>query len=266
MHLLFSRPDPYIGMTGRLNATPVERRIAGAPAFMRGLRLVFVSDTHVLRRTTDAQINALVAAIVRAEPDILLLGGDLSDKAEGSARMISALGALKPPLGAFAVLGNNDDEAWEGRRYELRRRLARSGCRLLINQAIRIKRGGGTLWIAGVDDHYYGSPDSTGLYPLRPRDDCYRVLLSHYPCAIPCKPDLMLSGHTHGGQFNLLGLTPFSIGFERLTTKKHRHPAMAVAGLHEIDGMKLLVSKGIGASRIQLRVCVRPEFDVLVFE
>ena len=60
------------------------------------------------------------------------------------------------------------------------------------------------------------------------------------------------------------GVTPYAIGFERLT-KPHIH-SLAISGLHDLGDMKLLVSKGIGASRLQLRVGVRPEINLLLFE
>lgn len=265
MYQHFSRPDPVVALCGHLNATVVERHIPGAPEFMRGLRAVFLSDTHLVRRTTRADIEALVAKIAALEPELLLLGGDYSDVPEGAVRLFDALGAIRPPMGCFGVIGNNDAEAWSGRLEALRGVMAKAGCEMLVNGAVRLRRGGGTLHIAGVDEYKYGSPTAEGLYPPLPRPGCYRLLLSHFPHAIRPTPDLMLSGHTHGGQFNLLGVTPFAIGFEQ-HSKRRRMASMAIAGLHDIDGMKLFISKGVGASRIQLRVGVRPEIDCLVFE
>ena len=264
MYQRFTRPDLYAARSGRLDAVVTENRIDGAPPFMKGLRALFVSDVHVLDRTLDREIAALAAKIAALAPELLLLGGDYSDTARNAARLFRALeGLTPPPLGAFAVLGNNDAEAWAGNRRALRRALERMNCRLLVNESARLSRGGGRLWIAGVDEHLYGAPDARGLYPARPGQDRYRLLLSHYPRPAQPAPDLMLSGHTHGGQFNLLGVTPFTVGFERL--KPPRLPALAVAGLRQAAGCRLLVSKGIGASRIQLRLGVRPEINLLEF-
>ena len=261
MYQRFSKPDLYCARTGRLDAFVHERAISGAPAFMRGVRVLFASDTHVLPRTSDAEIDALVARMAALAPDIALLGGDYSDTAEGAVRLFDALKGLRPPLGMFGVIGNNDAEAWDSAR-ELRRAMAKAGVRLLVNQSERLRVNGGTLYVGGVDEHRYGAPHYDGLYPVAPSPDAYRVLLSHYPCRPARAPDLMLSGHTHGGQFNALGLTPFFVGFERLS---RRPRSMAIAGLCDIGDMKLLVSKGIGASRLQLRVGVRPEVELLTF-
>ena len=263
MYQHFSRPDWYFARTGRLYAAVTEHRISGAPAFMRGLRALFVSDVHAIGRTRQGDLEALAQRMAGASPDLVLLGGDYADRREDALRVFKAWRGLHAPLGCYAVMGNNDAEAWES-PLALRREMERFGCHLLVNQSERLRLNAGTLYIAGLDDYRYGHPDSTGLYPASPAPDAWRILLSHYPCRPALAPDLMLSGHTHGGQFNVLGLTPYAIGFERFS--RPRRPSMAIAGLREIDGIRLLVSKGIGASRLQLRVGVRPEVNLLVFE
>ena len=74
----------------------------------------------------------------------------------------------------------------------------------------------------------------------------------------------MLAGHTHGGQFNFFGLTPFAIGFERIGSQRGLAPAM-VSGARRFGQTMLVVSKGIGASRIPLRIGVRAEIHRLTF-
>ena len=264
MYQLFPRPDRYLARCGSLCATVHEHRVGGAPGFLRGLRAVFAADVHVLRRTTSDQLNALAGRIAALSPDLLLLGGDYGDRSEDAVRLFDALAAVRPPLGSYGVIGNNDAEAWDGRLEALCGCMSNAGVKLLINNATRLEIGGGTLWIAGVDEYKHGRPDPSGLYPEAPVQGGYRILLSHYPVMPDPAPDLMLCGHTHGGQFNLLGVTPFALGFERL--RPPRVHALAVSGLHDIGGMKLLVSKGIGASRLQFRAGVQPEIDLLVFE
>lgn len=258
----YSRPDRWLARCGRLECAVVERAIENAPTFMRGLRALYVSDTHVLPRTRDADIRALIDRVAALSPDLLLLGGDYADRADDALRLFDALAALRFPLGAFACLGNNDAEAWDS-PAALREAMAGRGLRLLVNEAVTIPLKGGAIRLAGVDERKFGRPRAAGLYSDSPTPGVYRVLLSHYPSMPDVKPDLMLSGHTHGGQFNLLGMTPFVFGFEQIMRRDMR--PLAVAGLLEAGGMKLLVSKGIGASRVQLRVGVRPEIDLLTF-
>ena len=76
---------------------------------------------------------------------------------------------------------------------------------------------------------------------------------------------LQLSGHTHGGQFNAFGLTPYGIGFERLDVPRELR-SVAVSGLHTFGEMQMLVSRGLGTSRIPLRIGVKPELHLLEFD
>jgi len=87
----------------------------------------------------------------------------------------------------------------------------------------------------------------------------YRILLSHFPVKPDCEADLMLSGHTHGGQFNFLGITPYTIGFE------HSYGIEGISGMNRIGNMPLLVSKGIGVSKLPLRIGTRPQVLLVKF-
>ncbi len=258
----FSRPDRWLGRCGRLNCVAHEWRVGNAPAFMRDLRALFVADTHVRPNTADTDIRAFTDRLAALSPDILLLGGDYADRTADARRLFAALGALRPPLGAYGCVGNNDAEAWSDPAV-LGKAMAEGGVKLLVNAAERVSVNGGEIIVGGVDERKFGAPRAAELFPKVPSANIYRVLLSHYPCTPDAKPDLMLSGHTHGGQFNLLGVTPFTVGFERLLPKNMR--LLATAGMFEIGGMRLLVSKGVGASRKQWRVGVRPEIDLLTF-
>ena len=262
MYQFFSRPDAQISLCGDLRFHLAERRIPGAPDFMRGLRALFVSDIHADRRTSDDDMARFAARLAEARPDIAFWGGDFADSRDGAARLIEHLSALCPRLGSFAVPGNNDREAWP-ELGDLRRALARSGVRLLVNESAPVSANGGSIVVAGVDEYRHGCPDASGLYPTEASGACYRVLLSHFPVMPAAMPDLMLSGHTHGGQFNLFGVTPYTIGFERL----YGHRASRfISGQHEYRGAQVIVSKGIGASRLPLRIGVRPEAELLRFE
>ena len=263
MYQFFSKPDWYFARCGDLRCSVTEHRISQVPDFLRGLRALFMADFHALPATTDADMDALVARAAALGPDIVLLGGDYSDAPEPAARLFEHLARLIAPLGKYAVPGNNDREAFPD-LSRLRDIAAGAGCALLVNQAVTVPLNGGQLIVAGLDDYRHGRPDAAGLYPGTPAPDRYRLLLSHYPRAVEPLPDLMLSGHTHGGQFNLLGVTPYTIGFERLLARERA--SRCVAGLHEYRGSRLLVSKGIGASRISLRIGVKPEINLIRFD
>lgn len=261
MTQIFSRPDMYFSKCGNFKAAITHTRIPHSSAFMKGVRALFISDVHFSRRKGESSLDSVLEQWLQLSPDILFLGGDYADDAENSMRFIEALRCFSCPLGVYAVLGNNDREAWADTSI-LRLQMEKSNIRLLVNESVEIPLGEGRLFVAGVDDHKYGNPDVHGLYSDG-QSNVYRILLSHYPCMPTRIPDLQLSGHTHGGQFNFLGITPYTIGFERIT---HRERAPEViAGLKKSDNGYIFVSKGIGSSRIPLRVGVRPEVNLLYF-
>ena len=262
MYQFLARPDAFLGISGDLRCTLVEHRITGVPPFMRGLRALFLSDIHVMPQTPQSAIEGLVARMKAVRADVVLLGGDYADLPEPAQRWLAAMRGFCAPLGVYAAVGNNDREAFPDVAV-LRRRMEDAGIRLLLNESHTVKLRGGRLIVAGVDEYRRGAPEAHGLYPKKSRPDCFRLLISHYPREIDPMPDLMLSGHTHGGQFNFLGITPYAIGFERIL-HRDRAPRF-IAGLHACRGGRIFVSKGLGASRIPLRAGVRPEMDLLLF-
>ena len=253
MSLFFTVPDRYIHLGSFPDAQPTRLRIGGAPGFMHGLKAAFISDVHLRPSTRDAQLQALIKRIRDLNADLLLLGGDYAESPEDCLRFFQALSQLHFPLGAWAVPGNNDLESMP----TLAQTLSRAGLTLLCNSYETIPLGGGRLEIGGCDDHKYGHPHTENLFSAE--SGVYRILLSHFPVKPDCACDLMLSGHTHGGQFNLLGITPYSIGFE------HRFALLGVKGLHRIGDMRLLIGNGIGISRIPLRLGAAPRLYLLEF-
>ena len=176
---------------------------------------------------------------------LLLMGGSM-----GYGNIADNVTAIdKMDLGSdfqmIIVCGNNDSALSD-----------RPNVRALINRDICIPFRGGTIAIGGVDDHKYGAPDSCNLFQSAAD---YRILLSHFPIIADCKCDLMLSGHTHAGQINLLGITPYVVGFER------RYPICAVRGLHRMNNLQVYVSRGIGCSKLPIRLGAAPEITLLEF-
>ena len=227
-------------------------RIDGAPAWLRGLKALFVSDVHLRPSVSDAKLGALIDTIRSAQAELLLLGGDYAETDADCARFFQALSACDFPLGAYAVPGNNDPQETD----VLARMMAPARVVLLKNRCAQVNLKGNRLEIGGCDERKFGFPRTRNLFSGRAG---YRILLSHYPARPDCACELMLSGHTHAGQINLLGLTPYSIGFER----EFRH--MAIRGLHRFGEMQLLVGNGIGVSRLPLRVGASPRIYLLEF-
>lgn len=258
MSRFFPKADRWISGAAFSEPFAAVSRIYGAPAGLDGMVALFASDFH-LRPSMDAR--KLAQRLIDQRADLVLLGGDLADTREQALRLLHALRDLRAPLGVFAAPGNNDVEAF-GSTDGLRAALREIGAKLLVNESALCLRNGARLAVGGTDEPRYGRPDPEGIFP---EDADYRILLSHYPLKtmLAAKPDLMLCGHTHGGQFNLLGLTPYAAGFERFGAR--RFPPLLVSGEAVFGPSRVLVSRGVGSSRIPLRVGVRPEIHRVEF-
>lgn len=247
-----TRPDCDLHLGVFPEPTLITHRIEDAPPFMNGLRALFISDVHLRPCVNHARLSKFIDRIAAQNASMLLLGGDYAETQEDCLRFFAALRELSFPLGAWAVPGNND--RW-GHTFE--RALSESGICLLKNAVHTLTLPGGKLSIGGCDDHKYGQAHTAALFDDAP--GAYRILLSHFPVRPNCECDLMLSGHTHAGQCNFLGITPYSLGFER------RYRLCGVRGMQKIGGMRVFIGNGIGVSRVPLRLGAQPQMDLLKF-
>ncbi len=241
------KPDPYL----YIGYVPMPRTeqvfIDGAPDFMHGVRAVLCADVHLRSCTSDARLNAIVGAIAAAKADMLLLCGDYGEGGAQCARFFDALTDVDFPLGIYAVPGNNDERTFQWERVHF-----------LINRDVHVYVNGGDLAIGGIDDYKYGAPNAAHIF--RDGTGDYHLLLSHFPIIADCPADLMLCGHTHAGQVNVLGVTPYLIGFER------ENNLCALRGMHRAGNLQIYVSRGIGNSRLPIRLGAAPEITLIEFK
>ena len=218
------------------------------------VRLVQFSDIHIGPWMKKPRVNGLVQRINRLAPDAVLFTGDLYDRFMDWRRVEDALplAQLRAPLGKYAVWGNHD-RANMGRYYpEI---LSRAGFSLLENTWVVLKVAEGKkLCIAGVDDMLFGRPQPAKLRRI-PETADYHLLMVHEPDAAPLFAevyDLILSGHTHGGQVRLPLVPP-------VTTEMGRR---YIRGFYDLSGAKLYVSPGLGCTKLPFRFRVAPEITV----
>ena len=248
-----AKPDSYLHI-GWFPLPEIEEiTIHDAPVFLQGLNVLFVSDVHLRRSVSGEKLSALISLIKAQNAGMILFGGDYAETADQHRRFFQALSEVHAKHGVYGVMGNNDREAFPDTKA-FRKLAADGGMKLLVNEFETVDPGG-RLQIGGCDDHKWGKPETGKLFG----DADYRILLSHFPVKPDCHADLMLSGHTHGGQFNLLGITPYSVGFE------FKYHMEALSGLHSFAKRKLLVSPGIGVSRLPLRIGVKPKILLVKF-
>lgn len=234
-----------------------------APAF-HGTRIAQLSDFHFGEHLPKGYIEGAIERTADEKPDLIALTGDFIDRGPKHVRAAAKLfESLKAPLGVVAVLGNHDFSVHNARGVrrhpELHREVADAlgehGVRVLRNEAVRHERENGGLIVAGIDDLW--SRESDPLAALK--DTCPntpRIVLAHNPQSVDQfadqRFDLMLSGHTHGGQVNWPGLGRVLLG-----TKAKRW----AAGLYPHGTGHVYVNKGVGFGW-RFRFGVRPEVAV----
>lgn len=237
---------------------------AGAP-----LRVLFATDIHLSRMFPDGRLERLLAQMAALSPDLILWGGDYAETAEAQERFFrAAQERLKPLLGMFGAVGNNDRECFSMRLDRLTECMRAHGVEPLVNRSVRLTWGNSALWVGGLDDWKHGQPGGRLFEGAREGELC--LLLSHHPrlayTHLACcarRPDLMLCGHTHGGQWNLFGLSAYSLlGFE---DEGLGHRNRLVSGLYRVEGVPVLVSNGVGTSRVPLRVGAPAQLHLLSF-
>jgi predicted MPP superfamily phosphohydrolase len=244
-----------------LELNRLEIPISDLPQAFSGFRIVQLSDFHCSRKVTPTYLGEAVELAQEQCPDLVVLTGDFVHRGYKYVHSVArTLGRLSAPHGVFAVLGNHDfsvRNALGFRRYRhlhraVAKALTQQGIRVLHNEATALSRDGCKLNLIGVEDLWSRvcNPDLafTGLCPSIP---C--IVLAHNPRTIEFldgrRCDLMLSGHTHGGQVNLPGL-----GRATLT----RRARQFAAGMYRYRDAHLYVNTGVGFG-FRFRFGVRPE-------
>jgi predicted MPP superfamily phosphohydrolase len=234
------------------------------PAAFAGLRIVQLSDFHCGKHVTPDYLNEAVELAAAQRPDVIVLTGDFIHKGYRYVhRAADVLGRLRAPHGVFAVLGNHDFSIRNALGIRRHRHLHRAvadalsarGIRVLRNESVRLTHGRDHLHLSGVEDLWSRRCDLdrafTGLCPTVPR-----VVLAHNPRTVERlgdrRCDLMLSGHTHGGQINLPGVGRITLG---------RRGRRFAAGMYQYRDTCLYVNKGVGFG-FRVRYGVRPEVAV----
>ncbi|MGH9915197.1 MAG: metallophosphoesterase, partial [Pyrinomonadaceae bacterium] len=173
------------------------------PKELDGLRIAQLTDIHHSTFTGCEVIERAVDAINTQEPDIIALTGDyISHERLYAAPCAEMLGKLYAPHGVYAILGNHDH--WTD--AQLVTDLFRAeGIRVLINEGFRFEINGASFWLAGVDDTMVGLEDLP-LALAGSSENEMKLLLAHNPVILRrawrAGVDLVLSGHTHGGQIS----------------------------------------------------------------
>ncbi|MBZ4336022.1 metallophosphoesterase [Corallococcus sp. AS-1-12] len=201
-----------------------------------GLRIAQLSDVHVGQATSDVRIRRAVAAVNEAAPDLVFLTGDyVTHSPKPLPRVRQLLQGLNGPV--FVVLGNHDH--WVDAPY-LRAGFEDLGYTVLQNEHRVVHVRGAPVTVLGIDDGLTGMEDVEATFRGAPTSGT-RLVLAHTPPTaekLPAHAGLVqFSGHTHGGQFIVRGLT------EALF---RRAGQPYIRGHYRVNGNHLYVNQGLG--------------------
>jgi len=221
------------------------------PAFA-DFTILHLSDLHA--DISEGAMQHLISIVGDLKYDICVLTGDYRGKTYGpfdaSLKSIFELRArLKNPL--YGVLGNHDS-------IYMAPALEEMGIRMLFNECVTLSRNDSQIYLAGIDDaHFYRTDDIEKAAKQIP-GGAFSILLSHTPevyrKAASAGFNLMLSGHTHGGQLCLPGGIPIKL--------EARLPRSMGAGAWQHGGMAGYTSVGAGTSLLPVRLNCPPEITL----
>jgi hypothetical protein len=240
--------------------------------------IVFIADPH-LKDSNIAIMRTIIDEINSLSPSVVLIGGDFVHADGENMDLHEVWSGIDAPV--FAVLGNHDYKSgitgtsWIEKNRAVRaasfgtdtydvqllrdgsadtayaerltHELGRNGVTILKNEYILLDAGGQPLLLVGIDDGWAGMADP----PVVPQTDAFTLYMIHEPeCRADWDADLILAGHTHGGQF-LPQNTPV--------------PGFELSGLVERSGILTYITRGVGTSNfgVELRLFATPEIVVI---
>jgi predicted MPP superfamily phosphohydrolase len=241
----------------RLNAERIQIRhhdirLPRLPASFEGLTLLHISDLHV--DLNDMAMRRLIELLPSLAYDVCVLTGDYRGKTFGPfgatiAGMARVCAHIIGPI--YGVLGNHDS-------IRMVPALEEMGIRMLLNETDTLERGDQRVHLVGIDDAHYYRVDNIEKALSRLPDDEFSILLSHTPeiyrQAAHADFDLLLSGHTHGGQICLPGAIPITLDSVL--------PRRMGSGLWKYHDMVGYTSVGVGSSIVPVRINCPPEITL----
>jgi len=237
------------------------------PAAFDGYVVYQVSDLHMRQMgRRERHLKTLLAALPPA--DLVAVTGDLVHTPAGIAPFLKLAESFRASDGVYAIFGNSEHKNGV-RPYAFSQTLAENGIIPLMNQHVLLSRGGAQIVLAGVDDPVNDKDDTAEALKNAP-DDLFTLLLMHSPDsvaeAVLRGVDVVLSGHTHGGQVRLPWYGPIythsMLGRRMSDGYYSRRRLRRVIGIRP-GRTQLYVTRGIGISGLALRFLTRPELTIL---
>lgn len=235
----------------------VELRFPELPPDLDGLRLAQLTDIHLGPFLSQQELANAIAMANDFQPHLSVVTGDLiSERSDPLDACLRLLSGLRAEAGIYGCLGNH--EGYAGVEAYAAAEGQRLGIQFLRNQRCALRFGAAILNVAGVDYQKMGGPYLQGLEWLH-SPGAFNVLLSHnpdvFPVAVRQGHQLVIAGHTHGGQINL-EVFGFPFNVAELYTP-------FVYGIYRCPGALLWVSRGLGTVGIPVRFGAPPEVALI---
>jgi hypothetical protein len=236
-------------------------QIARLPDAFRGMRIVQVSDFHYADFTEPFFVREVVRRINQLRPDMVLMTGDfvsfgplpISWARRHAVGCAAILSGIECPL-RYASLGNHDEIV--GADY-VAGPLRENSIPVLVNASVPLERRGQRIWLAGLGSACTGNADLKRALPKGTGNEPV-ILMAHEPDILPDVAgrgvDLMLSGHTHGGQVRLPFLPLFHLPV---------YGQKYIEGLFRMGDTQLYVNRGIGSVGMPFRFRCPPEITAI---
>ncbi|MHB1001558.1 MAG: metallophosphoesterase [Armatimonadota bacterium] len=251
----------------RLHVSRTEVRIPGLPQELDGFTICHISDTHSIGY--DMVEKIMNKELRKLSADLCVITGDLVQNYEALKTYGRIFQGFKPKLGFYAVPGNGEHK-WQLDIYRVSAMLAASGINLLQNNSSFILTNGCSINIIGVDDPFLALSDIESARDGLVKADL-DLLLAHSPDILSeikdYKPDLLLAGHTHGGQIRLPLLGAFWLHCRHSFLISHGYfgpEQLSTLTGKDMSDMHMYVSRGIGASLVQARFLCSPEIAIII--
>lgn len=254
----------FAGEPYRLKTVAYDLASPKWPKNMPPLHVAFAADLHVGCPSVGLdRLAEIVEHINSIKADIIVLPGDFLTRLGDDSRLMgeyvpprpaaAVLRRLKAPQGVYATLGNHD---WACDGMGMWQELESAGIHVLENDALRIKSLKHDFWVAGLADDTTRKPDWKKI-EAKLSDDAPVILLSHDPGTFLDKaerPVVMLAGHMHAGQVSFPGSDMLD-----MSRPNTRAPSRYKYGHISEEGRDLIVTSGIGTSRLPVRFNACPE-------
>ena len=230
------RPEARLRWRDHFNISENVLHVPGMHSEHDGLRIAHLSDIHVGQATSAVRIRRAVAEVNARSPDLIFLTGDyVTHSPKPLPRVLEQLAGFNSPV--FVVLGNHDH--WVDAHY-LREGFERLGYTVLQNEHRQVHVRGAPVTVLGIDDGRTHRDDVETTFRGAPLTGT-RLVLTHAPPTVEKLPPdgnlVQFSGHTHGGQFVVRGLTEAIF---------RRAGQPYIKGHYHVNGNQLYVNMGLG--------------------